>query len=170
MYPPLGCLKFSGFTVLPPSTWTSGGKSYFLERLNFITTHLPLLMTNRLSIVNWQNDSTSCWRTYSSGLIIIIFLSLKRNWRGLSGGSIIRDFFRLTDAAPWPRLWHQPRAPKKYHCNNPAPLAEAGASKYILNTVNHKPEELGSWNFERMFIPHFLSCVTCHVLHVTSHM
>ena len=38
---------------------------------------------------------------------------------------------------------------------------------------NPKPEKLGSWNFERMFTPHHvsylichMSCVTCYVLHV----
>ena len=34
-------------------------------------------------------------------------------------------------------------------------------------TVNLKPEELVSWNFERTFIPHYGSCVTCHVSPVT---
>ena len=44
----------------------------------------------------------------------------------------------------------------------------------LQNIINHKPEELGSWNFERMFTPHNMSQVTCcmsrvmcHVSHVT---
>ena len=37
-------------------------------------------------------------------------------------------------------------------------------AKYkIQNTVNPKPEELESWNFERMFMPHSVSCGMCHV-------
>ena len=32
-----------------------------------------------------------------------------------------------------------------------------------------KPEELRSWNFEGMFIPHNVSCVTCHMSLVTCH-
>ena len=47
----------------------------------------------------------------------------------------------------------------------------------LQNIINHKPEELGSWNFERMFTPHnmsyvtcCMSCVTCHVSYVTCHM
>ena len=39
--------------------------------------------------------------------------------------------------------------------------------KYIQSTVNPKQEELESWNFERMFIPHYVSCVMCHVSPVT---
>ena len=55
---------------------------------------------------------------------------------------------------------------------------------YLPNTLNPKPEEVVRWNFERMFIPHYLSgirgqvsgvtChvspVTCHVSHGTCHM
>ena len=33
----------------------------------------------------------------------------------------------------------------------------------IQNTVNPKPEERESWNFERMFMPHSVSCGMCHV-------
>ena len=40
-------------------------------------------------------------------------------------------------------------------------------SKYLHNTLNPKTEELGDWNFERLFIPHYVSCVTCHVSTVT---
>ena len=47
----------------------------------------------------------------------------------------------------------------------------------LQNIINNKPEELGSWNFERMFTPQNLShvtCrksgVTCHVTCVTGHM
>ena len=40
-------------------------------------------------------------------------------------------------------------------------------SKYFPNTVNPKPEELGSWNFERMFIPPH---IMCHVSCVTGHL
>ena len=49
--------------------------------------------------------------------------------------------------------------------------------KLLPSTFNPKWEELGSWNFERMFIPHYVSCVmthvscvTCHMSHVTCHM
>ena len=42
-------------------------------------------------------------------------------------------------------------------------------SKYLPNTLNPKPEELGSWNLEKPFIPHYLSCVTCHLSPVTWH-
>ena len=56
----------------------------------------------------------------------------------------------------------------------------------LHNIINHKREELGSLNFERMFTPPNMSmscvmchvsyvmchmtCVTCHVSHVTCHM
>ena len=39
--------------------------------------------------------------------------------------------------------------------------------KYHLTTFNPKPEELGSWNFERMFIQHYVSCAMCHMSGVT---
>ena len=41
----------------------------------------------------------------------------------------------------------------------------------LQNIINHKPEELGSWNFERMFTPTtcHMSHVTCHVSHITCH-
>ena len=42
-----------------------------------------------------------------------------------------------------------------------------GLWKYIQNTVNPKPKEQGSLNVERMFIPHYVSCVMCHVSRVT---
>ena len=45
-----------------------------------------------------------------------------------------------------------------------------GLLKYIQNTVNPKPKELGSQNFERMFIPHYVSCVMCHMSHVMCHL
>ena len=43
----------------------------------------------------------------------------------------------------------------------------------IHNIINHKPQELGSWNVERMFTPQtgHMSCVTCHVTcHGTCHV
>ena len=40
----------------------------------------------------------------------------------------------------------------------------------IHNIIKPKPLELESWNFERMFAPHHVSCVTCHVSRVTSHI
>ena len=43
-------------------------------------------------------------------------------------------------------------------------------SKYLPNTINPNPEELGSWNFERMFFPHYASCLTCHVSCVMCHL
>ena len=33
---------------------------------------------------------------------------------------------------------------------------------FSSNIVIPKPEELGSWNIERMFIPHYVSCVRCN--------
>ena len=39
----------------------------------------------------------------------------------------------------------------------------------LQNIINHKPEELGSWNLERMFTLHNMSHVTCHV-RVTCHV
>ena len=39
----------------------------------------------------------------------------------------------------------------------------------LQNIINHKQSELGSWNFERMFIPH-MSCVTYRVSRVTCHV
>ena len=44
------------------------------------------------------------------------------------------------------------------------------SSKYLLNTLIPKPEELGSWNFETMFIPLYVSCVTCHMSRVMCHV
>ena len=49
-------------------------------------------------------------------------------------------------------------------------LIKSAFSSYSLNIRNHKPEELGSWNCERMFIPHNMSYVKCHVSRVTCHM
>ena len=43
-------------------------------------------------------------------------------------------------------------------------------SPNLQNIINHKPEELGSWNFGRMFTPHNMSHVTCRMAHVTCHM
>ena len=40
----------------------------------------------------------------------------------------------------------------------------------LQNIINRKPEELGSWNFERMFTPHNMSHVTCRMSRVTCHM
>ena len=40
----------------------------------------------------------------------------------------------------------------------------------LHNIINHKRLELGSWNFERMFTPPNVSCVTCHVSRVTYHV
>ena len=42
--------------------------------------------------------------------------------------------------------------------------------KYIPNIVNPRPEEPGRLNCERMFIPHYVSCVTCYVSRVTCHL
>ena len=36
----------------------------------------------------------------------------------------------------------------------------------IHNIINPRPLELDSWNFERMFTPYHVSCVTCHVSRV----
>ena len=36
--------------------------------------------------------------------------------------------------------------------------------------INPKPIKLESWNFERMFTPHHVSCVTCHMSCVTCQM
>jgi hypothetical protein len=33
----------------------------------------------------------------------------------------------------------------------------------VAGAVIPKPEELGSWNFERMFIPHYVSYVMCRM-------
>ena len=40
----------------------------------------------------------------------------------------------------------------------------------IPNIINHKLEELGRWNVERMFTPHNVSKVTCRMSHVTCHV
>ena len=40
----------------------------------------------------------------------------------------------------------------------------------IQNIINPKLLELENWNFERMFIPHHMSCVMCHVSRVTCPM
>ena len=40
----------------------------------------------------------------------------------------------------------------------------------LQNIINHKPEELGRWNFERMFTPHYMSHVTCRISRVTCHV
>ena len=42
--------------------------------------------------------------------------------------------------------------------------------KYLPNTLNPKPEELENWNFERMFISHYVWYVMCDVSFVTCHM
>ena len=40
------------------------------------------------------------------------------------------------------------------------------------NIINHKPEELRSWNFAIILTPHnyHMSCVMCHMSHVIYHM
>ena len=43
-----------------------------------------------------------------------------------------------------------------------------GLWKYLQNTFSLKPEELGSWKFERRLTSPYLSRVTCHLSHVTS--
>ena len=44
-------------------------------------------------------------------------------------------------------------------------------SQNIFYTIsNTKPEELESWNFERIFIPHYVSCVMLHMSCVTCHL
>ena len=40
----------------------------------------------------------------------------------------------------------------------------------IHNIMTAKPLELESWNFERMFTPHHVSCVTYHLSRVTCHV
>ena len=40
----------------------------------------------------------------------------------------------------------------------------------LQDIINHKPEKLSSWNFERMFTFHNMSHVVCHVSRVTCHM
>ena len=40
----------------------------------------------------------------------------------------------------------------------------------LQHIINPKPLELGSWNFERMFTPHHVSCVICHASHVRCHV
>ena len=42
-----------------------------------------------------------------------------------------------------------------------------GLWKYIQNLVNPKPEEVESWKLRRMFIPHNVSHVMCHLSCVT---
>ena len=42
--------------------------------------------------------------------------------------------------------------------------------QYCQNIITLKPFKLESWNFERMFSPHHMSCVTCHVSRVIRHM
>ena len=80
------------------------------------------------------------------------------------------------------RNWPKPSQPSQPLFNRPgvagAVLQTAlslskvryGLWKYIQNNVSPKPEELESWSFERMFIPHYVSCVTCHESHVTCHL
>ena len=50
--------------------------------------------------------------------------------------------------------------------NQPHDLFSQSASQpfppNLLNILNHKTEELGSWNFERVFTLHNMSHVTCH--------
>ena len=40
----------------------------------------------------------------------------------------------------------------------------------LQNIINHKPEELGSWNSERMLTPYNMSHVKCHMSNVTCQM
>ena len=42
--------------------------------------------------------------------------------------------------------------------------------KISANTLNPKPEELGSWNVERIFILYYVSCVMCHFSCVMCHV
>ena len=36
--------------------------------------------------------------------------------------------------------------------------------------ITPKPLELESWHFKRMFTPHHVSCITCHMAHVMCHV
>ena len=42
-------------------------------------------------------------------------------------------------------------------------LIESSFPPNLQNTINSKPKRLGSWNFERMIIPHQVSGVRCQV-------
>ena len=46
----------------------------------------------------------------------------------------------------------------------------APATPGLLNIRTSNPLELGSCNLERIFMPNHVSCVMCHVSHVTCHM
>ena len=47
-------------------------------------------------------------------------------------------------------------------------LVEPSFSLNIFQTLLIPNQK--SWNFERMFIPHYVSCVMCHMSHVTCHL
>ena len=72
-------------------------------------------------------------------------------------------------------LWNYEDLEEKAHwvtelINDGGVCRTAPATPGLLNTVNPKPEELGGWNFERMIIPHHVSCVMYNMSHVTCHM
>ena len=57
------------------------------------------------------------------------------------------------------------------------PLTEPVVKIYSKHSQCQTGKGLGSWNFERMFIPHYvlcvmchMSCVMCHVSHVPCHV
>ena len=43
-------------------------------------------------------------------------------------------------------------------------------SPNLQNTINTKPLQLGTWNFDTMFTTCHMSCVTCHVSRVMCHL
>ena len=59
---------------------------------------------------------------------------------------------------------------KLLYLEDPVELTHPFFSSNIQNSFKPKPQELGSWYFDRMFTPHCVSHVMYHVSHVTCHI
>ena len=109
-------------------------------------------------MLGWRKSNVSIVLTQGEGGLHSI------DWcRGVSGRGILipRAFkFRL---GWWHIIINRPGVAGAVLQSPPSVInwLSDGLWKYIQSTVNPKPEELESWNFEKMFIPHYVSPVTC---------
>ena len=83
-------------------------------------------------------------------------------WSLLGGESVING---ATPPSLWTRCSRGCSTITSIHS-----LIKWSFSSNIFQKHNPKPEELESWNFESMFIVHFVSYVMCHMSPVTCHL
>ena len=81
---------------------------------------------------------------------------------GYTGGLCPREFLQ-TKGSIWPHIPCLILILIQYANNG-------GKCDHCPNTDNPKLEELKSWNFESMFIVHYVSYAMCHMSHVMCHV